>query len=49
MLKVHSSEELARKTRMHRLDMIGKLGRIEIEEGTIQAEQLLETIRDLMD
>jgi hypothetical protein len=49
MLKVHSSEELARKTLMHRLDMIGKWGRIGIEEGTTQAEQLLETIRDLMD
>jgi hypothetical protein len=49
MLKAESSEELARKTRMHRLDMIAKWGRIEVEKGTIQAEQLLETIRDPMD
>jgi hypothetical protein len=49
ILKAESGEELARQTRIHRLDMISKWGRLEIEEGTIQAEHLLEIMRDLVD
>ena len=37
ILKAESGEELARQTRIHRLDMISKWGRLEIEEGRIQA------------
>ena len=48
ILKAESSEELARQTRIHRLDMISTWGRLEIEEGTIQAEHLLEIMRDLV-
>ena len=46
-----SSKELARQTRTHRLD-IGydtQVGRFEIENGTIQAEHLLEIMRDIGD
>ena len=42
ILKAESGEELARQTRTHRLDMISKWGRLEIEH-------LLEIMRDLVD
>ena len=49
ILKAESGEELARQTRIHRLDMISKWGRLEIEERRIQAEHLIEIMRDLVD